>query len=450
MLWWQHALGTARFVWPWAAARLAVLLTFCFLLLSTACEHRTTLVDPNAPSDSLIDDGGTVQKATLTVTVAVRGADSVLASVLGASGGVLTNAEVTIVRSRSGESYADTTDAAGTVRFERILPGRYSVSVLRTLTAEEYALILAQGADINAFAGARSVEVSSPMTEGVVFASAGEPGSLVISEYFPGLAQLPSGGGYQYGQFTELYNNSNATIYLDGKILFEGMIHGFRAAPWHNCVGLEPWQTDPDGLWTMQYVVAFPGSGQDYPLAPGQTAVVALDAIDHREFVAGLHDLSEADFELTEEGDVDNPAVPNMVNLGRVCCGGHGMRWGWGDVLMALGQPVDVSSLRRDYPPLLLEHWLIPADKILDVLVGTPTPEIEAVISGLFAPLCPRIVHESFDRQPAAIVDDESLEGIQRRVFAVLPDGRKVLQRTKTSSRDFVARYPATPGFIPE
>jgi len=431
-------------------AGVAVSLATSVLVVAGACEHRTTLVDPNAPSDSLIDDGGTVQKASLTVTVAVKGADSVLASVLGSTGGVLTNAEVTIVRSRSGESYTDTTDASGTVHFERILPGPYAVSVLRTLTAEEYALILAQGADINAFAGARSLEVSSPMSEGVVVASAGEPGSLVISEWFPGLAYLPSGEGYVYGQFTELYNNSNTTIYLDGKILVQGMIHGFRAAPWHNCVGLEPWQTDPDGIWTMQYVVAFPGSGQDYPLAPGQTAVVALDAIDHREFVAGLHDLSEADFELTEGGDVDNPAVPNMVNLGRVCCGGHGLRWGWNDVLMALGQPVDVSSLRKDYPPLLLEHWLIPAAKILDVLVATPTPELEAVVSGLFAPLCPRIVHESFDRQPAAIVDARSLEGIQRRVFAVLPDGRKVLQRTKTSSRDFVARYPATPGVIPD
>ena len=120
---------------------------------------------------------------------------------------------------------------------------------------------------------------------------------------------------------------------------------------------------------------------------------------------------------LVEGGDVDNPAVPNMVNLGRVCCGGRRMRWGWDDVLIALGQPVDVSSLRKDYPPLLLEHWLIPAPKLLDVLVATPTPELEAVVSGL---------------------------------FPVLPDGRKVLQRTKTSSRDFVACYPATPGFIPD
>jgi len=137
-------------------ARVAVSLATSVLLVAGACEHRTTLVDPNAPSDSL-DDGGTVQKASLTVTVAVKGADSVLASVLGSTGGVLTNAEVTIVRSRSGESYTDTTDASGTVRFERILPGQYAVSVLRTLTAEEYALIIAQGADINAFGGRAGV-----------------------------------------------------------------------------------------------------------------------------------------------------------------------------------------------------------------------------------------------------------------------------------------------------
>ena len=48
------------------------------------------------------------------------------------------------------------------------------------------------------------------------------------------------------------------------------------------------------------------------------------------------------------------------------------------------------------------------------------------------------------------MLDPNRLGGVQRRLFATLPDGRKILLRTKTSSSDFVARYPATPGFIPD
>jgi len=376
----------------------------CFFF-SAACEHRTTLVDPDAPSDSVIDDdGGTVQKATLTVTVSVMGPD---------------------------------------------LPGRYAISVIRVLTAGELELIGAGGADLNAFAGAKSVEVEAPSSETVVWASAGQRGSLVISELFNGKVRMSGGEWYNHSQFIELYNNSAATIYLDGKVLVKGLVY-MRDYSWGACDILQRYLNDAEGIWTNRYVVAFPGSGQEYPLAPGQVAVVAMDAIDHRQFHPDLHDLSNADFELTEEGDPDNPAVPNMLVLGRQCCGGHGLRWDWTQEVVFVAGPVDVSSLPRDTPPLIGEIWQIPGGKILDVLAATATPEIEAVHSAQFGPLCPRIVHENFDRQPAAIVDSQSLEGIQRRVFTVLPDGRKILQRTKTSSRDYVGRYPATPGFIPE
>jgi hypothetical protein len=450
MLWWQHALGTARLVWPWAA-RLAALVTFSLAFLSTACEHRTTLVDPDAPSDSVIDDdGGTVQKATLTVTVSVRGADSVWAAMLGSTGGVLRDAEVNIQRVRTGETYADTTDESGGVSFQRILPGRYAISVVRVLTAEELELIGAGGADLNAFAGAKSVEVEAPSSETVVMASAGSRGSLVISELHIGLARMSGGEWYYYAQFIELYNNSDTTIHLDGKILVKAILYNRDTPIWDPCDSLERWLNDPEGIWTGRNVEAFPGSGRDYPLAPGQATVVAMDAIDHRQYHPDLHDLSGADFELRGPEDVDNPAVPDMVTLGRVWGGGHGLQWGLLDEVVFVAEPVDVSSLRRDEPPRVGEHWLIPGSKILDVLACTPKPAIEAYIVAQGSPLCPRIVHQNFDQQPAAIVDAQSLEGIQRRVFAVLPDGRKVLQRTKTSSRDFVARYPATPGFIPD
>ena len=424
------------------------------LLLLAACEHATTLIDPTAPADTTVDDG-TVQKATLTVTVALTGNDSLLGSLVGCEGGLLRDAEVTIERSGTpGSLQSATTDAAGRVRFERLLPGTYAISVIRVLTPEEVAEFPGEDADVNAFGGAARTGVLAPSTDMVVQAVAGRRGSLVISELSLPLPRLASGEDYRYGEFIELYNNSDTTIYLDGKVLVRGMIHGMRDCERFPCDVMERWQADPDGIWTQRLIQAFPGSGRRYALAPGQTVVVAHDAIDHRQFHPDLHDLSRADFEFLGTADVDNPSVPNMVRLGQVYDGGiltHGMLWGLTDVVALVADSVDVSSLPREDLPGVAdpEHWRIPGEKILDVLSAAPTPEQEANQTFL-SPQCPRYTHENFDRQRAAVLDHSRLDGVQRRVFATLPDGRKILLRTKTSSSDFVARYPATPGFIPE
>ncbi len=424
---------------------------YLLLLLLAACEHATTLIDPTAPADTTVDDG-TVQKATLTVTVALTGNDSLLASLVGCEGGILRDAEVTIERSGTpGSLQSATTDAAGRVRFERLLPGTYAVSVIRVLTPDEVAQFPGEDADVNAFGGAARIGVSPPSTEMVVQAVAGRRGSLVISELSLPLPWLPAGYEYRYGQFIELYNNSDTTIYLDGKVVVRGFINGARGSAASPCDLHEPWQNDPEGIWT-DLIEAFPGSGHTYPLAPGKTVVVAVDAIDHREFHPGLQDLSRAEFEFIGPADVDNPSAANMRTLGKEFGGGiltHGLDFGLVDVVTVLAEPVDVDSLTRDNIPALLspEHWRIPGEKILDVLTASPTPAIEATVP---YPPCARYVHENFDRQRAAVLDHKKLDGVQRRVFATLPDGRKILLRTKTSSTDFVARYPATPGFIPD
>jgi hypothetical protein len=410
------------------------------LLLLAACEHATTLIDPTAPADTTVGDG-TVQKATLTVTIVVTGADSALATLIGCEGGVLRDAEVTIERSGTpGSLQSATTDAAGRVRFERLLPGTYAVSVIRVLTPDEIVQFPSEDADVNAFGGAARTGVSAPTTDMVVQAVAGRRGSLVISELSLPVARLASGEDYRYGQFIELYNNSDTTIYLDGKVLVRGFINGARGSDASPCDLHEPWQNDPEGIWT-RYIEAFP-------------AVVALDAIDHREFHLDLQDLSRADFEFIGPADVDNPRAANMRTLGKEFGGGiltHGLDFGLVDVVTVLAEPVDVGSLPQENIPLLLspEHWRIPREKILDVLTASPTPAQEANMTFL-PPQCPRYIHENYDRQRAAVLDHGRLDGVQRRVFATLPDGRKILLRTKTSSRDFVARYPATPGFIPD
>ena len=432
--------------------RLALLCCCSLLYLTTACGSETTLTG-TSPADTAGDIGGTVQKAALTIIVSVSGEDSALASVLGSAAGVLRDADVTIERTgSSGTRQSAKTDAAGTVGFEELLPGSYSVSVIRVLTPAEVMQFSSEDADVNAFGGARTVTVEAPGTEAGVGAVAGRRGSLVISELSLPIARLPSGEDYRFGQWLELYNNSDTTIFLGGKLVIRGMIWTRDFSPPRDCANTAQWRSDPDGIWSPRLVQAFPGSSRSHPLRPGEAAVVALDAIDHRVFDPGLADLSGADFEFIGPADVDNPGAANMIRLGIVFGGGilnRGMEFGITDIIVILADQLDVDSLLRGNLPMnTREHWRIPREKILDVLTASPTPAVEAAQTFLF-PLCDKHVNENFDRQRAALVDHAALNSIARRVFTTLPDGRKILLRTKTSSRDFTGATPS-PGTIPD
>lgn len=428
---------------PWLALAAVVL---------QACDQGFTLVDPASEGEPGSEPGA-VQRATLSVAVTLSGEDSVLAERIGSPGGTLREALVTIVRERSTDpALTAPTDESGIARFDSLLEGRYRVSALRVLTSDEIALLDTQDSDVKAFGGGSRYSVSAPSTAVVLRAFAGRAGSLVISEVYIGEPRLPSGEFYSIATYIELYNNSDTIIYLDGKVLVKGMIFGVRDRnETFNCETMARWQFDPEGIWTGRFIEAFPGSGRQYPLAPGRAVVVATDAVDHRPILAGLPDLSRANFEFIGSADVDNPSVPNMVRLGRefVLLGHGGLLFGTLDFVFAVADSLDVASLLKEDVPGALspEHWQVPRKKILDVVTIAMTPELEAALGA--GPQCPTYVHESFDRQQAPLSQGpESLFAIARRVLGVTPDGRNILQRTKTSSLD-LTRLNMTPGSVP-
>ena len=431
--------GLSRFPARW----LFCILCCSLLFVCSACEHWIGLVEPGAADSTDVGDDGVVQRATLTVTVTVSGEDQVLAELIGSTGGVLRDAEVVVERLESTEGpQTATTDAAGKVQFEELLTGDYSISVIRVLAPGELAQFPSEDTDVNAFGGGRRAEVSAPSTEVMLEAVAGRRGSLVISEVY-----ITHPEHYTLGDFIEVYNNSDTVIHLAGKVIFLAMVWLRDYPSPRSCAEMETWREDPEGIWT-RWIYAFPTSG-NVCLNPGEAVVVATDAIDHGDFYPGLLDLSDADFEFMGPSDVDNPRVPNMVTQGDHWdpgLHGHGLYFNGLEKVLAVANPVDVGSLPIDYLPVVTPRfWRIPAEKILDVLTASPTPELEA--AHFQDALCARFVHERFDRQYAALIDPDALNGIQRRVFTTLPDGRKILLRTRTSARDFLAGAPS-PGFI--
>lgn len=104
--------------------------------------------------------------------------------------------------------------------------------------------------------------------------SVSKAGSIVIKElYCGGCRKLPLEGNYQHDQYFILHNNDYQVQYLDSLCL--GTLSPY------NATASNPWG-EIDFLPIIQAVWQFPGDGDDFPLYPGEDAVICLKgAVDH-------------------------------------------------------------------------------------------------------------------------------------------------------------------------
>lgn len=94
--------------------------------------------------------------------------------------------------------------------------------------------------------------------------------------------------------YFEIANNSDEVQYLDGLII---------STPMSNQKQANAWQANGyDDLYNcgQGQVIAFPGSGKEYPVEPGKSVLIANDATDHSKLtdVEKSPDLSNADWEI--------------------------------------------------------------------------------------------------------------------------------------------------------
>jgi len=420
------------------------------LTVAAACGRDVTFVDPRAatePGDTTNGNGGqqTVVRGNLDVTVTIAPEDSAIAQALGFPGLALVGATVTA--RRLGQPLQEAiTDSAGRVTFEALVTGAWPISAVRVLTAEERAALPAGAEDVAGFAGGGTAQVAESGSSFTVPVVLGRQGGVVIGEVFAPVYQVPSLFYYYTGGYLELYNNGFETIYLDQMVV--GMLEYPADNVRETCEQVAVHLEDPLGLW-VRYFYRFPGSGREYPLAPSTSAVVATDAIDHRAFVSGLQDLSGASFEFLGSADVDNPAVPNMVDIGFLeyrAAVGHGLTIGQTVINVFLSAPVDPDTLPQYVSVFGHRFARIPRGAVLDVFTSWPTPEVQAAFP--FLEWCPRMVNEVFDRESAYLYDSGPFLSLRRRVLQVLRDGRIVLQRTGSSAADLELAAP-TPGSVP-
>lgn len=170
----------------------------------------------------------------------------------------------------SGSTFSGQTDKGGKVSFP-VINGLYRVSTSH-LSGED---IFNASQDRIRIAGEdRSIKLT------YVHARLG---ALVIKEiYCGGCKKAPIEGEYQIDKYFIIHNNSSNVEYLD-KLCFGTL------SP-YNSTAVNPWYSkDEEGQLVLpnfcpiaQCVWAFGGSGTDFPLNPGEDAVVSINgAIDH-------------------------------------------------------------------------------------------------------------------------------------------------------------------------
>lgn len=137
-------------------------------------------------------------------------------------------------------------------------------------------------------------------------------GSFVIEEvFFTGvlLEDGSSNDAMDGDQYVKITNNTENLLYADGLLFCKSSENSQNG-------GFSYWIIDDDlsGQILVKDLFRIPGDGDDVPVLPGRSLVIALAAQNFQaENGAGL-DLSAADFEIFdgEDLDVDNPDVPNM------------------------------------------------------------------------------------------------------------------------------------------
>ncbi len=185
-----------------------------------------------------------------------------------------------------------------------VTPGFYNLTYSATVTLDN-------GVDAQVRGQLMGVTVSPEGTNLCVptFASIATD-DLIISElFFTGTLQT-SGNQYNGDQYIKLYNNTDHVIYADGLTIFESLF--LTTQKFNYTPDIMATDVTVDALYTI------PGSGKDYPVAPGEELLIADIAIDHRAINSNSFDLSHADFEWYDQSstpaftDIDNPDVPNL------------------------------------------------------------------------------------------------------------------------------------------
>lgn len=266
---------------------------------------------------------------------------------------------------------------------------------------------------------------------------------IIIKEIYYSCCYDNTGKEYMKDNYISLYNNSDETVWLDSLCI--GTVAPLVANT------ISPWLTYcPDSLAISFIGWQFPGSGNDYPLLPGETTTIAVNAVNHtgdQYNHPNSIDLSKANWafyhpSLTQEDiDFSKGVVPlNMFKrIGSLksytfTISGSGFVLYRIPNISAEEYAANPKNIRREPPQYTkLEYLMIPTDWALDC--------VDCVEN---------TTKQGFKRFPSWLDAEPtwqpsgkySARSLHRKVSGT-KNGRIIYQDTNNSANDFEERIPA-------
>lgn len=255
--------------------------------------------------------------------------------------------------------------------------------------------------------------------------------SLIFKEIFYAGTKYEAVSGtqtnYFYEQFYEIYNNSDEVVYLDSLCISN--VYPTSGVPAEFDPSLS------DYLFGMS-VWMIPGTGNDVPLQPGKSIVIALSARNHKEVSQSLLDLSSADYETyVEKLDGSTPLDYPAPNLEPVFWtqSSSVKQWltsvmGSGMAIYKLNYPFDPNDTAKPLNATNNTIYVkIPKSAIIDAVdcLKDDTKYKEKRFPA------------SLDAGYATVLATYNGKSISRKVLQTTSDGRVIFQDTNNSSEDF-------------
>ncbi len=320
-----------------------------------------------------------------------------------------------------GEEFNLETDTNGVVEISGIVSDKYLISAAREMSPDEMELITGYKISNHKLSNTRVkiIELRADLSETIEvpmdLVIGGSP--IVISEIYA--CGPPGSGLYYHDKYVEVYNQTDSVVYLDGIIVAVVYASSYLG---------QNYVDDPEFVHSKN-VWVFPGNGTDYPLYPGEFAVCAEDAIDHRMNAPNSVDLSNVKFEFYKDDapDIDNPAVPNMTRIYQ-SAGNDWLIGGEQGAIVIAKMPIDSLQWFGD-------QLLIPYRYVLDGVEYLKDP----------TKLENKILNHSIDGGGTGGIQFYTGKSMER--IALNVEQKMVLKDDNNSSVDFVVINKPTPEF---
>ena len=360
------------------------------------------------------------------------------------NGSVISDVEIVTRNVQTGREFVEKTNANGTATFN-VRGGNYDIVIS---FSEEHII------DIEGFPVKKTLLFSGSLNGETILENGNKleieteysvlNEGFVIKELYTSGSRTPLGKSYGAAKFVEIFNNSDKVLYSDG--LCFGVVHKtttYEPTPW----------VDENGdllpripLWS--FVAIVPGTGQEHPIQPGESFVIALSGLNHRDDPNGNPnsiDLSGSAWEFyVEDGKyIDVPSVPNIL-MQRITRGSAMIFDVRGQVVILFRLPSDdLEAIFTNTDNYMVEPggsfncFMVPRGWVIDGIDNLRLDD-----RGAYKRL-PNSIDVGYIQHRGSY----QKVSIKRKVKEVI-NGRTVYQDTNNSTNDFLTNQEPTPGVI--